>query len=332
MGILNLSVELLLMIGENLSIKDLSCFFSTCHLLSSTLFTNYLHNRFLRAKGACTVLQSAAKYNQISLAKLAISKGARVGCEIGPSGSGPRTPPALHMAARYNSPDVIRILFEHGAEIDALYGLNTPLSLATWHKSLKAVRVLLELGAKIPREPIDPAQEPPTHVAARSGDIDFMQAFVDIGFDFKSRGYNGETVLHVAICSGEKKMLEYLLQQEGCVAIIKAYDSNGYTPMHSAVLRCGGEGMVRLLLHYGANSGLIDWRDFRGNTPLHLAVRSNSEVEEKVRLLLRGGAKTGLRNYNGYTPADIAKICKMEVLHKMLLQGLGNGLEQEFMD
>lgn len=325
MGILNLPNELLFVVGEKLSIPDLLHLLPTCHRLSP-VFTECLYNRFLQAEGEFALLQSAAKLNKTSLAEFAIKKGARMIWESeGPSGSESNLPPALHTAARYDSADVIRILFKHGAEIDALHDFETPLYVAVFWKSLKAIEVFLELGAKIQREPTHPVGvEPPTHLAARRGDLDCMKVFLKNGFDFNIRCASGKTVLHEATLAGEE-MVEYLLQQEGGTKIIMAQDSNGSTPLHF-VLRFQTErfekweGVLRLLLRYGANTEHLKTQDWRGNTPLHLAAIVRFGAEESVRMLLRHGANTDLKNAWGNTPAEEARWLGKGILYRIIME------------
>lgn len=371
MEILDLPNELILLVGENLPIRDLSRFLLACRRLSS-LFNDRLYSRFLQDEGEFTVLQSAAKHNQTKLAKFAISNGARVSWETEIGRDGLSIPPALHTAARYNSPDVMRVLFEHGAmadwgseisgrgsshppalhtaarynstdviqllfergaDIDAPYNMETPLYVATFWRNLKAIEVLLKLGAKNPPEPTHPDVSLPTHLAARRGYLECMEAFVATGFDFDVRSPRGETVLHAAAFSGEE-MVQYLLQQEGGAQNIMARDSEGKTPLHSAlwfqpVEGWRGAGIVRLLLRYGANTELINTQNLRGDTPLHLAVLLDSEAEETVRLLLLNGAKTELKNALGSTPADLARQVQKTGLRKIILEYGANVSDQE---
>lgn len=271
MGILNIPNEVFLSIADELPVKDLFHFLSTCSRLSS-LLTPRLHKISQQDVCGYTALNWAAKRNQPSLAKLLLSSGSRVNPD------NEADFPALHLAACHDSHDVIRVLVDHGATIDGRWQSGdspamTPLYMATLYGSAQAIRVLLELGAAIPRTCIDKkhAHSMLTHVPAEIGDVACMEAFIRHGFDFSIRGRGGRTVLHLASSAivRSEEIMKCLLEQEGVRAIIDAQDSRGYTALHSAV--CSGrwpEAEVRLLLRYGANARL---KDKYGHTPADLA-------------------------------------------------------------
>lgn len=278
MGILDLPNELLLLLAEFLSIKDLSHFLLTCRPLCS-LLTPRLNKLGVQVEKGYTALQWAARYNRPTLAELAISRGARVD----EMGGGKYSCTALHIAARYNHPGIIRTLAKHGATIDALdTGSKTPLCVAALFECVPTVAVLLELGAVIPLACTHPRVNIPTHVSAYKGDVDCMRAFISAGFDFNIRGFAGKTVLHEAAGAFKEKMMQYLLEQEGGKATINSQDSRGYTPLHSAVRSSvKEEEKVRLLLSYGADSRL---KDNRGYTPADWAKRRGLDILNRMLL------------------------------------------------
>jgi len=58
----------------------------------------------------------------------------------------------LHLAAHYGNLDIVRILLDHGADIEAVSNnaiANTPISAAAWGNHLHIVEYLLERGAKV---------------------------------------------------------------------------------------------------------------------------------------------------------------------------------------
>ena len=57
---------------------------------------------------------------------------------------------ALHLAARYNRPSCIRILFEAGADIEAIdKDKATPLTLAAWVNDCASIEMLNSLNARM---------------------------------------------------------------------------------------------------------------------------------------------------------------------------------------
>jgi len=90
-----------------------------------------------------------------------------------------------------------------------------------------------------------------------------------------SRGVLGATPLHSAVVTGEKEMVELLLDNKADVSLT---DEAGNTPLHYAA-GMNNKPAMELLLARGAR---IDARTNLGRTPLHLA----AEMDESGRLTL----------------------------------------------
>ena len=224
MSILGIPNEVLLLIAEYLSTRDLFSIFLTCRR----------HNSLLQPCFSQLALQWAAKHGKESLAVQAIWSGADVNKFCGSRVS----PTPLHTAARQNHPNIICMLVARGATIDSrAYNSQTPLYMAASLGHTAAVRVLLELGADMMCT--DKYGDPPAFCAWNP---DCMKAFIDAGFDLTTKGGNDRTILHSAARFGPK-VLEYLLRQEGTAELIDVQDSGGKTPIHSAV---GGDNRALL--------------------------------------------------------------------------------------
>jgi hypothetical protein len=61
------------------------------------------------------------------------------------------------------------------------------------------------------------------------------------------------------------------------------------------------------LRNYLANGLPVNFRDFRGKTPLHHALMTKYEREDKVRALVGAGADITMRDFEEQTPVDLAK-------------------------
>lgn len=235
MNFLDIPNQVLLMVGEYLSIKDLSCTRKTCRLLSSLLARRH-YQLGVQNVGKLTALQWAAVRGHGSLAKQPILSGA----EIEKQNELGQTP--LHLAASGNHPDVIRILLEHGARISSQDSTQmTPLHYAASCMEAEATVLLLQLGAETMCE--DASGDTPAFYAASMGGVACMEAFVNAGFDLNTRRHNSHTILHAAAYRSDG-MMGYLLGQKEVKMAINAQDCFGATPLHLVL----NSGSLRLLL------------------------------------------------------------------------------------
>lgn len=256
MGILGIPNELLLLIGENLSIKDLYHLLLACRQLSSVLIEQ-LRKLGLQDVGQLTALQWAAERGHAPLAELAIPSGAEID-KPDPGQSG-RTP--LHSAAKNNHANIIRILVMNKASISAHDSDSmTPLHYAALCEGAEATKALLEEGADMTR--MNSAMLLPPLLAAEGGSVDSMMAFVDAGFDLATRGHDGQTVLHKA--AGRELMMRYLLSQPETKMSVNAQDLRGRTPLHLEKNATN----IKLLLRHGAAMEMVDRC---GDTAGHIA-------------------------------------------------------------
>ena len=257
-NILDIPNELLLDVGQYLSIKDLASARKTCHRLSRLLAQRHYKLGLKQDFGELTALQWAAERGHASLAEQAILSGAKID-EPNEERSGQTS---LHSAAKSNHPDVIRVLLKHGARISAQDSdRKTPLHYAAMCKGAEGTKVLLGEGADMMCE--DEFGDSPAFLAARKGGVPCMEAFIAAGFDLGTRGRKGQTILHAA-AFGRRAMLRYLLEQKEVKMAVNVEDYTGATPLHYV----RNAGNIRLLLDNGAD--MMVW-DRHRDTPAHYA-------------------------------------------------------------
>ena len=123
----------------------------------------------------------------------------------------------LHIAAVNGNDDVVRVLLERGADINARTSTQrTPLHIAVekWHDEV--VRMLLERGADVNARNM--WQATPLHIAAFHGDDEVARMLLERGADINARTKDGETALDWANREGHTGVGELLrakLRQAG---------------------------------------------------------------------------------------------------------------------
>ena len=263
MGFYNMLPELLLLVADNLSVGCFIKFRSTCHWVKNVL-TPRFQKLCLQDVDELTVLQWAAIRGHPKLIKLAISKGAEIDLPfLGDLTLEPRDGRTQRYRRHFRHPHMLanKYIYYNGNASE----YRTPLFLAACCGNVKAIEVLLDLGARTQFTGI----MTPAHAAATQWDVLCMQAFVRPGFDINLRGAYECTFLHYAILGGEA-MMKYILQLDGGTNLVNARTRSGLTPLH-CIRKSGGNidcrmSQIKLLLQYGAD---IYVRDTDGYTPAH---------------------------------------------------------------
>ena len=158
----------------------------------------------------------------------------------------------LHLASWFEHPKVIRLLLEHGADINSKTGGGeTPLCLLLARGgNLEAVQLLLEQGADLSVR--SGVGRDSLYMALRNGQPEHVQLLLKHGANpnFRDVGDQGETSLHVASRIGEPEVAQGLLELD---VDVNARDIIGRTPLRVA-LDCGKEQVAQLLLQHGART------------------------------------------------------------------------------
>ena len=193
--------------------------------------------------------------------------------------------------------NLITLLKNRGALINAEVAGNTALHYAVGKKSLRMVEALVEHGACIEASA---GKYTPLLCAAQLGQPDIVSTLCHSGARVNATCPYKLTSLHWAVYGQEKagkngqadvndflEVLRILLQNQADVNIV---DGEGKTPLHYAVER-GDEDSARVLLETSSALGLrldLGAKDQWGRTPLDLAIKY--QKYELVNLLLGKGA------------------------------------------
>lgn len=190
-----------------------------------------------------TPLHMAAARGAMEIATLLIEAGADVAVE---AGTGQGKAHALHLAAQFDHPDMVRLLLDHGAAIDAATTRGeTALILAAKSGYAGVAEVLLQAGA----DPLlgDAAYgDTALYIASMHGYLEVVKLMLAKGVDPNLRNpKSGETPLWVAAMDNRVEVIKTLLASGADPNIA---DDKGKTPVQMT----GNSEVVELLRQSGA--------------------------------------------------------------------------------
>ncbi len=194
----------------------------------------------------------------------------------------------LHVAAKGNVPEIMKLLLERGADIEAAdKDARTPLLWAAFEGSDKAVRLLLQQGAK---QQVPGVGMTALHYAAQFGHVEVAQVFADAGADLNAHDEKGATPLHLAAGFSQPATLRWLLEHG---ANVHAEDAFGTTALEQAAMT-GRDELVNLLLKAKADPGHFN---HGGMTAAQVAEqRGHKQLAERLYALEQGRDVTKARH------------------------------------
>jgi ankyrin repeat protein/truncated hemoglobin YjbI len=199
----------------------------------------------------------------------------------------------LTMAVVMNRVDLVKLLIEHGADVERA-GLLGRLDDA----ERPVADLLIAHGKKVPAWMLPRACRPDVS----SNELHRVKVLLDYGASVDDRGRYGLTALHYAVRGGKLPLIELLLERG---APADALDEDGLTPLlHLSRTRSKADPVpvMELLAASGAH---IDARDeTQGTLLMHFARRGHAGA---VRWLLAHGADRNARNKGGKTAAEVGR-------------------------
>lgn len=214
---------------------------------------------------------------------------------------------ALHIAVANGNEELVRVLIENGANVEARNFLeDTPLGLlCRMHQGGRKIgELLIAAGAET---------EGLFSSVCYSGNRELAQLLLENGSDDQERDAEGFTPLHCAASAGHLDMISLLLDRH---VDIEAREHNELTPLSIAAFR-GNYDVISLLIENGAD---IEAEDTQGQSPIFYAVYRRSI--ESVRRLIGAGAMINNRSSTSYTPLMLAALRNnVEVAKELVVWG-----------
>jgi ankyrin repeat protein len=153
---------------------------------------------------------------------------------------------AIQMAVRDDSPDIVKLLINSGADVN-----------------IGSTRLKFT----------------PLHIAARKGDAELVNLLIDSGSVVNLPNHEGTSALHYAVRAGKNEIVELLIANG---AEINIKDFEDYTPLHNAAWN-GHLETVELLVSNGAD---INLATYDGHTAYRCAIDGkNSDVADFLEKL-----------------------------------------------
>ncbi|EAX88109.1 hypothetical protein TVAG_422640 [Trichomonas vaginalis G3] len=170
----------------------------------------------------------------------------------------------LHWAAGWGMYDIVKLLLDFGADINARNKVgHTPLLCAVFDNQLECARLLIDRGADV--NDCDNEGFAAIHIAAGNGHMDVLKFLVTKGADLGALTIDGGTALWVAAGAGDYEIFEFLLS--GCRIPLKKAANRNNTIFHQAAFG-GNLQIIKLCFKAGLD---INAKNDDGETPLALA-------------------------------------------------------------
>jgi ankyrin repeat protein len=301
-----------------------------------------------------TPLMATARVGNLDAVRVVLERGATI------EATDPQfEQTALMVAVRENHPQVVKLLVELGANVNARtrIGITPPFvlpnSVPGFGHGIGIVRGgSPDRGRRAPT----PGGMSPLQYAARDGRLETVKILLGSGAEINQVEANDITPLITAITNNHPDVATYLIEQGADVKKVDWYgrtalfaavetrnmDTDNGPPFENGITRAPFLPLIQLLLDKGADpnartleqlpirqqflrvTGTLEWVDFTGMTPFIYAARSGDV--DAMRLLLKGGADPKLETFRG-TNALMAAAGVNWVFNQTYWEGAAKNLE-----
>ncbi|KAJ8664437.1 hypothetical protein QAD02_006099 [Eretmocerus hayati] len=211
----------------------------------------------------------------------------------------------LHLAVQLGCPDLIVMLLENGASVNAQWKKETPLTLSVRLRKFSIADILLTVDELLNSEESGVFGLSHFHIACLRGHIVAARRLIRMGADVneavreKSFFWSGYTPLHFAVECQSTEIVQLLLD---CGASLKAKDARSFTALHLAhELR--NEAIIDVLLaaHMYEFENPVD---LSGLSHFHIAcTRNNPSI---VEFFLKQGCDVNSGDWDRLLPLNLA--------------------------
>jgi len=240
-------------------------------------------SRSLRNKDECTALMAAARYGQVEVLKLFLSRSDRDLSFSTRTGEN-----ALTLAILHEQTEAVKVLLEAGA---LRYPQPSPLHKSISVGSVEITRLLIEAKAYINHEGDGEQRMTPLIQAVLVGNATIVRLLLDNGADTDAWDDDELQAIHHAVDAGDQQMLKLLLAAGA--------DPNGglwTTPLMSSI-DIGNIQAAKVLINAGADLNPTQ----PGGTGTALMMAAKEGQLKFVNLLLAAKAEVNICDHYGNT-------------------------------
>ncbi len=216
----------------------------------------------------------------------------------------------LMFSVRHKQLNIIKLLVDHGANINKYNDTMTPLMWSIKNNDLNLVKFLIELGANIN---YSTTSITPFMLAIEHNAIEIIKYLLEKNIDLTS--YNKycihDNILNFAIKNGTYEIVKLLIKKVN----INESSYFGQTPL-SCAIQFNKLDIIDLLLKNNVNVNQL-FGFYYKYSPLLLAISLNRY--KICHLLIECGANVNFKNYNNTTPLIMAMNNNNQKIFKLLL-------------